>query len=284
MNIKILYEDRDLLVIYKPGGMATQTGAVGRPDVVSELRNYLGKAGGLQFRKNSQPENRYGKQGRIQAGERQPYLGIVHRLDQPVEGLLVFAKNPRAAAALSKQLQEGGLNKYYYAAVWGKPASAEGELEDYLYKNAENRAEVVTGRQEQYPQAKPAKLWYRTLRTAQGEAADGTKEPVPYSLLHIRIETGRFHQIRAQMAHAGMPLLGDIKYGTEASIAFSRSMKIKNVALCAYRLSLRYPLDAPHKHLSHNPYKPSPHNPSDRREMNWEIEPGEEIFAGIAVR
>lgn len=278
MNIKILYEDRDLLVIYKPGGMATQTGAVGRPDVVSELRNYLKREERLSPGKDGQ--------GGIKTCRKEaaPYLGIVHRLDQPVEGLLVFAKNPRAASILSKQLQEGGLNKHYYAAVWGKPEAEEGELADYLYKNAENRAEVVTGRQEQYPLAKFAKLRYRTLRTVPEEMPGGTEMPVQYSLLQIEIETGRFHQIRAQMAHAGMPLLGDLKYGTEDSIAFSQNMKVKNVALCAYRLSFRYPADASHNHLSHNSYKHLPHNHIDREERSWEIEPEAEIFKGIAGR
>ena len=102
MKTQIVYEDNDIVVINKPAGLATQTARVGQPDVVSELKNYL----------------------------RSPYLGIIHRLDQPVEGLLVFAKNKRAAAALSTQLQstEGVLNKQYYAVFCGKPAAEKGRL------------------------------------------------------------------------------------------------------------------------------------------------------------
>ncbi|MCM1569004.1 MAG: RluA family pseudouridine synthase [Roseburia sp.] len=250
MRTKILYEDKELLVIHKPAGLATQTGAVGQSDVVSELKNYLRREGGLQSAKDSQPENGYP----------QPYLGVVHRLDQPVEGLLVFAKNKKSTSALSKQLQEGGLHKRYYAMVWGKPPLGEGELVDYLYKDKENRARIVTGQQSLYPEAKPARLRYRLLQyfPAVSERPEGT------SLLDVEIETGRFHQIRAQMAHAGMPLLGDVKYGTEASIAFGRNRGIKYVALCAYQLILRHPADG--------------------REMHFETEPGNEAFAGIAVR
>lgn len=125
-----MYEDDAILAVYKPAGLATQTASVGRQDVVSELKNYI-----------RQTENRTGRNR-----QSAPYLGVIHRLDQPVEGLLVFAKNPKAAAGLSAQQQkqeEGmGFCKHYYAVLYGCPAEKSGELEDYLCKK-DGRAEIV---------------------------------------------------------------------------------------------------------------------------------------------
>ena len=116
MKTTVIYEDRDLLICCKPAGLATQSADVTRPDVVSELKSYL----------------------------RGGYLGIVHRLDQPVEGLLAFAKNPKAAAALSGQLAQGILQKGYRALVWGRPPEESGRLVDYLRKEG-SLSRVVSG-------------------------------------------------------------------------------------------------------------------------------------------
>jgi len=132
LRTKIIYEDAQVLVAYKPAGLATQTSKVGQADMVSELKNYLSA---------------------VQKGKT-PYLGVVHRLDQPVEGLLVFAKTKQTAASLTKQLAQGALNKQYYAVICGNPPTEEGELVDYLYKDAAGKAVVVTGQQEMYPEAK----------------------------------------------------------------------------------------------------------------------------------
>ena len=102
MRTEILYEDKSIVVVRKPAGLAVQSAGIGQPDVVSELKSYLAKLPGA-----------------VRSGKGEPYLGIVHRLDQPVEGLLVFAKDKKAAAALSKQLTEGALNKHYYAVLCG---------------------------------------------------------------------------------------------------------------------------------------------------------------------
>lgn len=216
MRTKIIYEDNQIIIVYKPAGLATQTARVGQQDVVSELKNYLAAA---------------------QKGKA-PYLGVIHRLDQPVEGVLVFAKERQAAAALTKQLGTGLLNKRYYAVICGKPTQESGELVDYMYKDGENKAQIVTAPtlqelQKQYPDAKRAVLQYRIKKEMSAE-----KE---LYMADIHIDSGRFHQIRAQMAHAGMPLLGDCKYGSRASIALSRERHIENVALCAYCLELVHP-------------------------------------------
>ena len=197
----IQYEDKDLLVVYKPAGLATQSARVTSPDLVSAMTRHLKGAP----------------------------VYVVHRLDQPVEGLLVLAKTKQAAAALNKQLQAGTLNKQYYALVHqAEELPEEGTLIDYLWKNPQTqKAEIV-------PQAsgkgKQAKLHYRVL-TRKDDTA----------LLDVRIETGRFHQIRAQLAHAGFPILGDQKYGTQASMECTGQLGIKNVSLFAYALTFTHP-------------------------------------------
>ena len=135
MRTEILYEDKIIMVIRKPAGLAVQSAGIGQPDVVSELKSHLAKL----------PDT-----GRLGPGKGEPYLGIVHRLDQPVEGVLVFAKEKKSAAVLTKQLSAGTLNKQYYAVLCGYPAVAEGELVDYLRKEG-SVAVAVTGREKNFP-------------------------------------------------------------------------------------------------------------------------------------
>lgn len=211
MKTEIIYEDRDILVVRKPAGLAIQTARTGQMDVVSELKNYLS----------------------------QPYLGIVHRLDQPVEGLLVFAKNRAAAAGLTAQLQgrgeESTLHKGYCAVLCGKPSCREDRLVDYLYKNSQNKAMVAeTADETERLRAKRGAMSYRILQTLD--------VPAELSLAEITLETGRFHQIRAQMAHHGWPLLGDIKYGDERTVGLAQKLSVRNVALCASRLEFEHPV------------------------------------------
>lgn len=212
MRTEIIYEDAAIVIARKPAGLATQTAKVGQQDMVSELKNYLAA----------------GQRGKV------PYLGVIHRLDQPVEGLLVFAKEKSAAAALTKQLAQGTLHKQYYAVICGKPCRDTGEIVDYLYKDTAGKAQIVTGRQEKFPEAKKAVLQYRIIEELSPDKG--------VFLADIHIDTGRFHQIRAQMAHAGMPLLGDSKYGNETSLTLSRELEISNVALCAYCIELIHPV------------------------------------------
>ena len=222
MQTKIIYEDAHILVAHKPAGLATQSAKVGQPDMVSELKNYL--AGQQSKQKNNQMNN--SKKAAT------PYLGIIHRLDQPVEGLLVFAKTQAAAGKLTAQLAGGTLNKQYYALVCGKPTEEAGELVDYLRKEG-NLAKISNV---QAQEAKKAVLKYQTLSVTQSEYNKDI------SLLDIHIDTGRFHQIRAQLAHAGWPILGDSKYGSEQSVEVSKKLKIRNVALYAYRLEMKHPV------------------------------------------
>lgn len=223
MRTEIIYEDRDLLVIWKSAGLATQTAKTGQADVVSELKNHL---------------------VRNASGKGQPYLGIIHRLDQPVEGLLVFGKNRSAAAALTRQMGDregsGTLNKQYRAVICGKPASKEGELVDYLYKNPEGRAVIVEHGEERAAEGADCKGKRAALRYSILQTVDAPFGGL-LSLADIRLDTGRFHQIRAQMSHAGMALLGDIKYGNELTRAVSDRLGIRTTALCACRLAFVHP-------------------------------------------
>lgn len=221
MQTQIVYEDEAVLVIRKPAGLATESAGIGQKDVVSELKNYVAK-------KNP---------GKM------PYLGIVHRLDQPVEGLLVFAKTKKAAEILTAQLGKGTLKKEYLAVVCGKVPENTGRLVDYLAKEkgmavVKNAADAKTEKDVDAqaekaadPQAKKAVLTY--TKKAETEK---------FTLLAVQIETGRFHQIRAQLSHAGFPILGDEKYGSEESKELSREKKIRFTALCAASLSFRHPV------------------------------------------
>lgn len=216
MQTKIIYEDDHVLVCHKPAGLATQSGRIGQPDVVSELKNYLAAF----------PLEKFG--GKVAT----PYLGVVHRLDQPVEGLLVFAKSQKTAAHLTKQLAQGSLNKQYYAVVCGKPTAESAELVDYLVKEG-NVAKVVS---QQTSEAKKAVLQYQTVEHITSQSG---KEA---TVLDIHIDTGRFHQIRVQMAHAGYPLLGDSKYGSTQSMELAKELGHRHVALYAYRLEFQHPV------------------------------------------
>lgn len=213
----ILYEDAHIIVCHKPAGIPTQTARISEQDMVSLLKNHLGAA---------------------------PYLAVIHRLDQPVEGLLVFAKTPAAAKDLNRQLNTSGFGKYYRAVVCGIPNPPEGTLEDYLVKDGRTNTSRVCGKNT--PGAKHARLHYRVEEICRDT------EPVT-SLVHIRLDTGRHHQIRVQMAHLGCPLAGDRKYGAQEprnadGTAVSKHTgtqeplkKAGALRLCAYRLEFTHP-------------------------------------------
>lgn len=238
MQKNIIYEDESMIVVHKPAGIATQTARVGQRDMVSEMKNYL----------SGKPE--YG-------GKKEPYLGVVHRLDQPVSGILVFAKTKEAAAGLSRQISSGRMHKYYYAVVCGVPPAEEQQLEDYLYKEGKTNRSLIV--KEGFPDAKKAKLSYKKIRTMM--ILENGQE---VTLVEVRLFTGRHHQIRAQLAHHNMPLLGDSKYGSEDSRFLDREIGCRDVALCAYKLILQHPVT--------------------RKEMVFERQPREEIFLPFFTR
>lgn len=236
MQTQIVYEDEAVLVIRKPAGLATESAGIGRKDVVSELKNYVAK-------KNP---------GKM------PYLGIVHRLDQPVEGLLVFAKTKKAAENLTAQLGKGTLKKEYLAVVCGKVPENTGRLVDYLAKEkgmavVKNAADAKTEKDVDAQAGKAAGSQAKKAVLTYTKKAETEK----FTLLAVQIETGRFHQIRAQLSHAGFPILGDEKYGSEESKELSREKKIRFTALCAASLSFRHPVTGKTMAFTQTPQNPA---------------------------
>lgn len=233
---QILYEDKELIVCYKPAQIATQTARVGQPDMVSEVTNYLATSGGMRT---------------------EPYVGVLHRLDQPVEGILVFAKNRNAARILSEQIADGQMKKHYYAVVFDKhfqkdtDAGFRKTLVDYLLKDGKTNSSAVVSSEQKG--AKRAELSYEvqkrmsireyctseTLLSMDWETAD--IEIAQLALAEIELITGRHHQIRVQMSHAGMSLLGDYKYADGQARRFSELIGQKQAALCAYKIGLKHP-------------------------------------------
>ena len=205
-KIKILYEDADILVCVKPAGTASETRKSGEQDMVSLLRNY-----------------RHGR------GE-EPYAGLVHRLDQPVEGILVFGKHARSTSALSRQLARGGFSKIYLAVTEKAMPQQEGRLVDFLKKDSRSNTSFVAAQGE--AQAKKAELLYQVLETQ-------ARQERVQNLVRIELLTGRHHQIRVQMAHLGTPLAGDLKYGRQETA--SRGTQAAGPALCACGLAFLHP-------------------------------------------
>lgn len=199
MDWKIIYEDEAMLVARKPQGMPTQADKTGDLDLLSALQGHCGHP-----------------------------LGLVHRLDRPVGGLLVFAKTKTAEAAFAKQMQAGILEKRYHTVVCGNMPEERGTLEDYLKKNMRtNLSEVVSPKDKT---GKKATLHYQVLQTI-------TKEEKNLSYVEIQLETGRHHQIRVQTAHAGAPIWGDKKYNP----LFQRGGRTE-IALWSYSLKGVHPV------------------------------------------
>ena len=206
----ILYEDRDLIVCRKPAGVPVQTKQIQTKDMVSLLKNY-----------------RYQQEG----GKEEPYLGVIHRLDQPVEGVLVFALNPKAAADLSRQMTAGKIKKTYLAVTEGTVKVKSAKLVDWLKKDGRtNSSAVVEGGTSG---AKKAILSYEVLETWKNK--EDAQDCGERNLIRIDLDTGRHHQIRVQMSHAGMPLVGDRKYNP-------RQSGQEPLALCSARLGFQHPV------------------------------------------
>lgn len=197
MKPQILYEDNHLLVVVKPFNVPVQADRSGDVDLLNFYKQYL--------------KQTYHKPG-------DAYLGLVHRLDRPTGGVLVFAKTSKAAARLSAQLRQKQMKKVYLLRCEHTPSPLSGTMEDFLWKDPRQMVHVVPSTTKG---AKRAILHYQTLHTNR----DGS------ACCRVELETGRSHQIRVQFASRGCPLLGDARYGKGG----------QQLCLWAYELSLIHP-------------------------------------------
>lgn len=196
-DIEILFEDNHLLAVNKPSGILSQEDYTGTPDLLNLCKEYL--------------KREYNKKG-------DAFLGLLHRLDKPVSGVMLFAKTSKAASRISEQIRKRLIKKNYLAIVEGKPPK-NGMLQDFLLKDKKtNTVSVVSSKNKK---AKKAELIYQTIETKNN-----------LSLLRITLITGRPHQIRVQFSHQGYPILNDKKYGSKRN---------GDLSLHAFELSFEHP-------------------------------------------
>ena len=200
--LNVIYESNHVIVVEKPANIPSQEDKTGDINMLQMVKNYL--------------KEKYNKPGNV-------YVGLIHRLDRPVGGVMCFAKTSKAAARLSEALRNKKIEKTYIAVVDGKFDLPKGVMEDYLLKNEKSNLSKVV--KEGTKNAKYAKLNYEVLNY---------REDNNIALVKINLETGRHHQIRVQFASRGHSLYGDQKYGTRG--------KGKPIALFAYKLSFPDPI------------------------------------------
>ncbi|NGP89830.1 RluA family pseudouridine synthase [Fodinibius halophilus] len=214
-EIPIVFEDDHLLLIQKPANVLSQEDHTGDPDVLTLCKEYLSRT------------------------QNNPYLGLVHRLDRPVGGLMLLAKTPQSANALSQQIRDRTIQKTYWAITSGSPPQ-NGMLTHHLHKDRDrNVVEVVAGNQKK---GKEAILSFAKL-----------EETNDLNLLSVHLQTGRPHQIRVQLAHEGYPIWGDYKYGIDQPDG-------RNMALRAVELNFEHPTLKQQMHFELAPPNEKPWN------------------------
>ena len=201
-KLKVIFEDNHIIVVEKPVNIPSQGDKTGDVDMLTIIKDYL--------------KEKYNKPGNV-------YLGLIHRLDRPVGGVMVFAKTSKAAARLSEQVREKVFQKTYLVVVSGKMEEGSGCLEDYLLKNERNNMSKVV--KESTKNAKYASLDYEVLKY---------NEEINLSVLKINLHTGRHHQIRVQLSSRDHSIYGDQKYGGRGHG--------KQIALWAYTLKIVHPI------------------------------------------
>ncbi|PAV29003.1 RNA pseudouridine synthase [Virgibacillus profundi] len=220
MNVPILYEDNHLLFVEKPVNVPVQGDRTNDLDLLSYLKEDL--------------KIRYQKPGNV-------YLGLVHRLDRPVGGVMVFAKTSKAASRLSDIIRRNAIKKRYLAVVRGNPSKNSDKLEDYLVKDRQRN--IVHTAKPNNKNAKKAILEYEVIGSKKG-----------LSLLSIRLHTGRSHQIRVQLSSRGFPLYGDQKYGMEVN------QPGQQIALWSNMLAFEHPTTKEEINLQSKPPNEYPWN------------------------
>ena len=202
LNLEVLYEDNHIIIINKKVGDIAQGDKTGDQPLGELVKEYIKK--------------KYNKPGNV-------YLGVVHRLDRPTSGIIIFARTSKALERLNKMLREKQIKKTYWAVVKNAPLEKENTLINFLKKNPKNNKSTVFHKETEG--SKKAILHYKTIKNLDN-----------YCLLEIDLETGRHHQIRAQLASIGSPIKGDLKYG------FSRSNKNGGIHLHARQIVFVHPV------------------------------------------
>lgn len=202
-NLKIIYEDNHIIVVEKIPNIPSQSDKTGDIDMLTMVKQYI--------------KDKYNKPGNV-------YLGLVHRLDRPVGGIMIFAKTSKAAGRLSEQVRDKIFKKRYLAVVDGKITKNKGILEDYLYKDERNNISKVVDKNKK--NSKLAKLDYEVVTY---------NEVKNLSLVKVNLHTGRHHQIRVQLSNFGHSIFGDQKYGTRG--------QGKQIALWSYELTIQHPIN-----------------------------------------
>lgn len=201
-NLQVLFEDNHLIIINKRAGDITQGDKTGDTPLSEVVKEYI--------------KDKYNKPGNV-------YLGVVHRLDRPTSGAVIFAKTSKALERLNKMLREKIINKTYWAVVKNEPKKESDTLINWLRKNPKNNKSTAYSKETDG--TKNAILHYKTLKKLNS-----------YSLLEIDLETGRHHQIRCQLSNIGSPIKGDLKYG------FNRSNKDGSIHLHARKIEFIHPV------------------------------------------
>lgn len=197
-----LYEDNHLIIVYKESGEIVQGDKTGDTPLSDIVKSYI--------------RQKYNKPGNV-------FLGVVHRLDRPVSGLVVFARTSKALSRLNEMFRNGEVRKTYWAITQGAPRERAGTLTHWLLRNERQNKSYAYS--QEVPQAKKAVLSYRQI--GQGER---------YSLLEVQLLTGRHHQIRCQLSAMGCPIKGDLKYGAR------RSNFDGSISLMSRRLEFVHPV------------------------------------------
>ena len=201
MKLKVIYEDNHIIVVEKIPNVPSQEDKTGDTSMMTLIKEYI--------------KEKYDKPGNV-------YLGLVHRLDRPVGGVMVFAKTSKAASRLSNQVREKVFKKEYLAVVDGKLEQEKGTLENYLYKDKKTNTSYVVNKDKK--DSKYAKIDYEVIKYDKEN---------DLSLIKINLYTGRHHQIRVQLSNFGHSIYGDQRYGSRG--------KNKQIALWAYKLTIEHP-------------------------------------------
>lgn len=200
--MEVIYEDNHIIVVRKEPGEIVQGDKTGDKPLSETVKDYI--------------REKYAKPGNV-------FCGVVHRIDRPVAGLVVFARTSKALTRLNDMLRKGDIHKTYWALVEGRPEQESDTLENWLKSDGRLNKTFISS--ENDPEAKKSTLRYRTIATGDR-----------YTLLEVELLTGRKHQIRAQLAAIGHPIKGDLKYGAR------RSNRDGGISLLARRIQFEHPV------------------------------------------